>query len=307
MQLAFRPLTERLQHRSPRGPELLRDETVNAEPVQPAALAVRDLTVAFGATPVLDRVSLDLTAGTVLGVIGPNGAGKTTLVDAITGYNRPSSGSIELDGQEVLRLTPAARSRRGISRSFQSLELFEDLTVLDNLLVAAERPSWWSPVRALVAPGRARLTDAARAAVSELRLGQHLAAAPADLAYGDRRLLAIARALASRPRVLLLDEPAAGLGEQERTELRVLIRQLAERWNVAVLLIEHDVDLVMDVSDHVLALDFGRVIASGPPQEVRRDAAVVAAYLGTSSDDEGIPAARSAAAAGTDNRKVDAR
>jgi sulfate-transporting ATPase len=230
-------------------------------------------------------VNLELTAGTVLGVIGPNGAGKTTLVDAITGYNRPQSGSILLDGRELIRLSPAKRARRGISRSFQSLELFEDLSVYDNLLVAAERPAWYSPLRSLVAPGRPHLNDAARAAVIDLELEAHLDVSPADLAYGDRRLLAIARALASQPRVLLLDEPAAGLGDHERTELRSVIRQLAERWGVAVLVIEHDVDLVMDVSDHVLALDFGRVIASGPPEAVRRDPAVIAAYLGGGPDD----------------------
>jgi sulfate-transporting ATPase len=258
---------------------------VSVARAEPASLVVHDLTVSFGATPVLDQVNLELTAGTVLGVIGPNGAGKTTLVDAITGYNRPQSGSILLDGRELIRLSPAKRARRGISRSFQSLELFEDLSVYDNLLVAAERPAWYSPLRSLVAPGRPHLNDAARAAVIDLELEAHLDVSPADLAYGDRRLLAIARALASQPRVLLLDEPAAGLGDHERTELRSVIRQLAERWGVAVLVIEHDVDLVMDVSDHVLALDFGRVIASGPPEAVRRDPAVIAAYLGGGPDD----------------------
>jgi len=288
----FAPLSGRL--RPPRRDGARRPRPAEAaveavERVAPARLAVTDLTVAFGGFQVLDKVNLELTAGTVLGVLGPNGAGKTTLVDAITGYARPRTGSITLDGRELVGLTPAARSRLGITRSFQSLELFEDLSVLDNLLVAADRPSWLRACTAMIAPGRARLSPAAATAAAELELDQRLEDSPAALSYGDRRLLAIARALATRPRVLLLDEPAAGLGEQERQELRRLIRTIADHWGVAVLLIEHDVDLVLDVADQVLALDFGKTIATGPPESVRRHPAVIEAYLGAAHTNTSEP------------------
>jgi sulfate-transporting ATPase len=233
---------------------------------------------------VLEEVGFTLESGTVLGVIGPNGAGKTTLIDAITGFNVPRGGSIKLNGEKLTGLRPSDRSRRGIVRSFQSLELFEDLDVAENLLAATERPSWVRTLQGLVYPGRPRLDDAVAQVMRELKLDQHLHAAPRDLSYGDRRLLAIARAMAARPTVLLLDEPAAGLGELERTQLRAVIRMLAERWGTAVLLVEHDVDLVMDVSDQVLALDFGRTIAVGSPEEIRRHPAVIEAYLGTEED-----------------------
>ncbi|WP_345750848.1 branched-chain amino acid ABC transporter permease/ATP-binding protein [Microbacterium rhizophilus] len=258
---------------------------VAADRVEPATLRVRRLNVAFGGNRVLHDVDVDVKAGEVLGVIGPNGAGKTTLVDAITGYNRPESCEILLDDRELKTLTPAARARAGVGRSFQALELFEDLSVLDNLLVASERNRWYETAIAGILPGRPRLTAAARAAVKTFGLEPRLRDAPGDLSYGERRLLAIARALASRPRVLLLDEPAAGLGSEERGELRQLVRSLAKDWGIAVLIIEHDVELVMGVSDTIVAMDFGRIIARGTPQEVRNDPAVIAAYLGANDDD----------------------
>lgn len=233
----------------------------------------------------LKNVSLVVQPGEVLGVIGPNGAGKTTLIEAITGYNSPQQGSIRLDGVELMGKSPTARARLGLARSFQSLELFEDLTVLDNLLVAAEKPSIWRTLFAGVLPTHTELSDAAKAAVVAFNLQSRLADKPGDLSYGERRLLAIARALATEPRVLMLDEPAAGLGATERAEFRELVRKIAIEWGIAVLIIEHDVDLLMRVSDHIIALDFGEVIASGSPEEVRRDPHVIAAYLGTSEGD----------------------
>jgi len=278
------PALARLRRRPRPGSErLLRPYQV--EPVESATLELRGVSVRFGGNRVLEDVALTITAGQVLGVIGPNGAGKTTLIDVITGYTPMQSGSVRLDGEDISRLTPAARSSRGVIRSFQSLELFEDLSVVENLLAASENRAWYQPVVAGFAPGRPQLSDVALAAVHEFGLESRLDQAPQDLSYGDRRLLAIARALATRPRVLLLDEPAAGLGATERDELRRLIRILAEKWNIAVLLIEHDVELVMAVSDEVLALDFGRVITQGLPDDVRRSTEVIAAYLGVPEEE----------------------
>ena len=265
------------------------------EPVKTGRLKVRDLSISFNGNKVLDGVNLDVVGGSILGVIGPNGAGKTTLVDAITGFNRPS-GTVNLNGRDLTKLGPGGRSLAGLSRSFQSLELFEDLSVFDNLVVAADGGApWHTTLLAGVKPGKAVLTDAAHAAARTLGLHKRINAMPADLSYGERRLLAIARSLASRPSILLLDEPAAGLGTHERVELGRLIKDIATEWNIGVLIIDHDVDLVLGVSDSVLALDFGRPIAHSNPEKIRHNVDVMAAYLGTEVSDvhgtmEGIQA-----------------
>jgi sulfate-transporting ATPase len=249
-------------------------------------LAVSGLTVRFGAVTAVDGVDFELRSGEVLGVIGPNGAGKTTLIDALTGYV-PSEGSIALDGKELQGTAPHRRSRLGVIRSFQSLELFEDLSVGENLLVASEKSTLRRVLRALVRPQRAALDGAAAAAVQEFGLADALDGAPGDLSYGQRRLLAISRAVACNPSVLLLDEPAAGLDDVDRQALKALVRRLSEHWGIAVLLIEHDVDLVMSVSDRILALNFGTVTAHASPEEVRRHPEVIRSYLGT--DDSAAP------------------
>jgi sulfate-transporting ATPase len=264
-------------------------EDVTIEKSVPTLLEIRNLGIAFGGNRVLQDVNVDIVSGQVLGIIGPNGAGKTTLVDAITGYNKPDQGSITMDGIKVLKLSPTQIARTGIARSFQSLELFEDLSVLDNLLVASDKSRWYNTLLAGVRPGKPALSEPAKAALASFGLGHRLNDAPSDLSYGERRLLAIARALASRPRVLLLDEPAAGLGSEERLELRSLVRAIAKDWGIAVLIIEHDVELVLGVSDKVMALDFGKVIAFGSPNEVRNNPAVISAYLGTDNHDEVTP------------------
>jgi sulfate-transporting ATPase len=252
-------------------------------PVGDVLLDVRDLRVSFGATVAVNGVSLQCRGGEVVGVIGPNGSGKTTFIDAITGYVK-AEGSVELNGRPLHGLPTHQRNRSGISRSFQSLELFEELDVADNLLVASDRGGWWAWLICFAVPGRTRPNAAVRAAVEEFDLLEVLDRRPSELPYGKRRLLAISRALATGPRVLLLDEPAAGLGDTDRIELRRLVRRLADDWGMAVVLIEHDVALVMDVSDRVMALEFGSKIAEGPPSEVRRHPEVVRSYLG--SDDE---------------------
>jgi sulfate-transporting ATPase len=281
------PGAEKRARRRAAARPIVNADHVDVHTVAPAELSVRNLSVSFAGNHVLRGISLDIRSGEVVGVIGPNGAGKTTLLEAITGYNRPRSGTIMLDGREITRLNPATRARLGVVRSFQSLELFEDLSVYDNLLVASDKPRWWQVLVAGIVPGRPPLGGAARAAVVAFGLATRLHDSPNDLSYGERRLLAIARALATRPRILLLDEPAAGLGATERAELRGIIRRIAEEWGIGVFLIEHDVELVMGVSDRVVALDFGQVIAAGDPLAVRNSPDVIAAYLGSEEPTEG--------------------
>ncbi|MEX0428370.1 ATP-binding cassette domain-containing protein [Nocardioides sp. DS6] len=252
-------------------------------------LSVEGLSVTFGGVKALTDVSFALRGGEVLGVIGPNGAGKTTAIDTITGFTVPAAGSIRLNGDSVTAWSARRRSRLGIGRAFQSLELFEDMTVQENLLVACDdgAPSAW--LRDMVWPGRPVLSAVATDAIRQFGLENVLTERPDELPYGKRRLLAIVRAIAADPDVLLLDEPAAGLDERERTELEGVIRSLADDWGMAVLLVEHDVRLVTAVSDHMIALDFGRVVASGTPDEVRNDPTVRRAYLGVDEAETAEP------------------
>jgi ABC-type branched-subunit amino acid transport system ATPase component len=229
-------------------------------------------------------VSFAVRPGRILGLIGPNGAGKTSIIDAVTGFTR-SAGTVTLDGVNVSALSVAKRARAGVSRSFQSLELFEDSTVLDNLRAASDPRDRISYLRDLVYPKAPPLPSAVVTAIKEFGLEDDLLRLVQDLSYGKRRLLAIARAVASQPSVLLLDEPAAGLGDVETAELAHLVRRLADDWGIAVLLVEHDMNFVMSVCDTILVVDFGRPIAEGTPDAIRRNPAVVAAYLGESDDD----------------------
>lgn len=255
--------------------------------VESRRLEVRDVTVQFGYQTALDGVCLTLGPGEVVGLIGPNGAGKSTLIDVVTGFQSPKSGSVLVDGRPIDRLTPARRARAGLSRSFQSLELFDDMSVLENLRTAGDRTSARHYLTDLVWPRADAVSDATAAAIYEFRLQDVLGAVPPQLDYGKRRLVAIARAMSSAPSLLLLDEPAAGLDERERRELAHLIRRVADEWGIGVLLVEHDVQLVFSVSDRVVALDQGAVIASGTCDEVRRSRAVVSAYLGGVDADAG--------------------
>ncbi len=260
--------------------EHARTRAISPVRVEPAALEATDLLVAFGAVRAVDQVSFQLTGGEVLGVIGPNGAGKTTLIDALTGFVSLRSGQVRLDGADITRTSVRRRARLGISRSFQSLELFEDLTVRENLLAACDSHRWAPWVTDFVHPGRPQLSDGAIQAIRSFGLVDSLNQYPQELPLAERKLVAFARAVAARPRVLLLDEPAAGLDDKQRVFLRSVIRELADTWGMAVLLIEHDVDLVCSVSDRVLAVDFGRVIVLDAPAVVRAHPKVVESYLG---------------------------
>lgn len=249
------------------------------------ALEISDIAVRFGATEVLRNVSLDVQPGSVVGLIGPNGAGKTTLIDVITGFVTPSHGTVKLNGEPVHRAA-YQRARTGIARSYQSLELFDDMTVLENLRIAAERCRWWNYITDPIFPGHPTTSPAMAEAIEVFRLGEVLDKRPSELSYGQRRLVAIARAVASEPSVLLLDEPAAGLSEVERDELGELVTHLARERGIAILLIEHDVELVMRLCERIVALDFGQVIAQGSPAEIRENAAVIASYLGAAATEE---------------------
>jgi sulfate-transporting ATPase len=255
------------------------------ERVTPRTLEVRRLSVRYGGVIGVDDVSFTVVPGRITGLIGPNGAGKTSVIDAVTGFTRAASGSVRLDGVELTGMSATKRARAGLSRSFQSLELFEDATVLDNLRAASDPRDRLSYVRDLVHPVEPPLPGEVVAAIREFRLEDDLLRHVQDLPYGQRRLLAIVRAVATQPSVLLLDEPAAGLSDVETAELARLVRRLADDWGIAILLVEHDMSFVMNVCDDIVVLDFGAQISAGTPQEVRRDPAVIAAYLGESEDE----------------------
>jgi len=251
----------------------------------PAKLEVRDLTVRFGGVTAVDQLSLTVEAGTVVGLIGPNGAGKTTAIDAITGFVRPAAGRIILNDRDIGKLPVHRRARLGLSRSFQSLELFDDLTVEDNIRAAADPRDRWSYLTELVWSRRTPLPPTASYAVAAFGLGRYMSHRAKDLPQGQRRLLAAARAVAVAPSILLLDEPGAGLGEDLVPEFVALVRQLAQR-GTAVLLVEHDMSFVMSACDRIVVLDFGRKLAEGTPREVQADPAVIASYLGELPADE---------------------
>ncbi|SDL32157.1 amino acid/amide ABC transporter membrane protein 1, HAAT family /amino acid/amide ABC transporter membrane protein 2, HAAT family /amino acid/amide ABC transporter ATP-binding protein 1, HAAT family [Nocardioides sp. YR527] len=270
-----------LPRRDRRAPDSILTPPAVARPSRPpAGLELRDLTVQFGGVTAIDGVSLTVEPGRVEGLIGPNGAGKTTLIDAVTGVTRGYAGQVLVGGVAVDRWSAARRARVGLGRTLQGLELFEELTVFENLLIGSDSRGPTPYAADLVRPRPRQLSGEAWIAVDRFGLVDALDQLPGELPYGRRRLVAIARALAACPSVLLLDEPAAGLSARERDELGTLIRELVDSWGMTVLLVEHDVDLVMRVSDHVTVLEFGGVIARGEPAAIRADREVRRAFLG---------------------------
>ena len=242
-------------------------------------LSVADLKVSFGGVAAVDGVSFDVEAGTLLGLIGPNGAGKTTTVEAVTGFAPLASGTITFDGHAIERWPPHRRARAGLVRSFQSVELFDDLSVRENLLAAAHRRTWRQSLLDTLWPRRHGDPDSVDEALEATGIADLAPMSPAELSQGQRKLCGLARALACRPSLLLLDEPAAGLDSSESLALGDRLRAVVEQ-GIAIVLVDHDMGLVLGVSDHVVVLDNGRLLAEGAPATIRSDQRVIDAYLG---------------------------
>jgi branched-chain amino acid transport system ATP-binding protein len=247
---------------------------------EPPLLSVAGLTVRYGGVVALDSVSLSVPAGGFVGLIGPNGAGKTTFVDALTGFTR-YSGEVRFDGARLDSQPAHVRARHGLARTFQSGGVFDDLTVEENILVGERSKAGWRSAVASVLSGRsAPASPATREIIGSLGLSGFLGMQAEELSEGQRKLVSVAQALAGKPKLLLLDEPAAGLDSAESSWLGQQLLAVRDS-GVAILLVDHDMDLVVSVCDELVVLDFGKVIAVGPPAEVMADPLVVAAYLGS--------------------------
>jgi branched-chain amino acid transport system ATP-binding protein len=261
---------------------------------------VEDVTVRFGGVMALDGVSFDVAAGSLTAVIGPNGAGKTSLFNCMSGIYRPTSGRILCDGTDVTRLSQHRIARLGVARTFQTPALFGGLSVLENIMLGRYRHTragilagmFWTP-RAV----RDEITqrEHAERVIDLLEISRYRRAQVRDLPYGLQKRVELGRALAQEPRLLLLDEPMAGMNLEEKEDMCAFMLDAREEMGTTLVLVEHDMGVVMDIAEHVVVLDFGKRIGEGPPAEVQRDPAVIAAYLGSEGVTEEVRAAALAA------------
>jgi len=263
-----------------------------------AILSVQHLTMRFGGLVAVDDVSFEARRGGITALIGPNGAGKTTVFNCLTGFYKPTVGQLTLhaDGERLLleQLEGFKIARRGVARTFQNIRLFGQMSVLENLIVAQHnalmRASGYTVLGVLgfasYRRAEARAVELARDWLARTGLTRHADWNAANLPYGEQRKLEIARAMCTLPKLLCLDEPAAGLNPRETAELGELLRAIRDEFGIGVLLIEHDMSVVMGISDHIVVLDYGRKIADGSPEAVRKDASVIKAYLGETEEEE---------------------
>ncbi|MDX1973439.1 MAG: ABC transporter ATP-binding protein [Candidatus Sumerlaeia bacterium] len=255
------------------------------------ALSLQDVSITFGGLKAVSCFTHDLPTGALEGLIGPNGAGKTTLFNLLTGVYKPTSGSIKLDGREIHHLRPYQIAQRGLSRTFQNIRLCNQLSVLDNVQIAQHQHKSSSLLCTLLrTPGfcksEALLRQEALQLLKLFDLESRARELACNLSYGDKRRLEIVRALATRPRVLLLDEPAAGMNTTEKAELARMIRRLRDEFELTILLIEHDMSLVMDICERITVVEYGKIIAKGTPEEIQNNPLVIEAYLGISETED---------------------